>query len=450
MSVFSLHIRFIRWRGDLIPSGLTRSSEADTRGWGVKRARRVRDIWKKSKKNKRNASRRRKNKVESRNKNIKLVAKNNKNRQGKKETGKKRRWKKNKKEKNRVKRMINTKRQGKRKNRKKNQLKKLKKKKRLGNRKNENKNQVKRMTKKKRPGKRKNRKKNKVKRLKKKKRQGNRKNKKKKQVTRMIKKKRQGKRKNKKKKQGKRKTKRKNNSRRRGKRISKGKKQKNGKNETGVFFNCLEQTVTIMRMWKDVITNFARQSKRIERQTDTGKSKSGKSGLFIPVAMRLREIGGGKMSELSCGGRTDTPGAEQLANLTRFLFDCEDNIKAVCQPQNSLNITAISSCKEKTKEFKSQAQKCVDKTIGNNKTGLFDACDCWTNDNLQEVAEAAKDCKFIKEANDVKNSLRNCTKAFSLCRKYEDEAVTSILVCQSQPEKLQQTVIPGHHQSRKK
>ena len=434
----------------MIPSGLTRSSEADTRGWGVKRARRVRDIWKKSKKNKRNASRRRKNKVESRNKNIKLVAKNNKNRQGKKETGKKRRWKKNKKEKNQVKRMINTKRQGKRKNRKKNQLKKLKKKKRLGNRKNENKNQVKRMTKKKRPGKRKNRKKNKVKRLKKKKRQGNRKNKKKKQVTRMIKKKRQGKRKNKKKKQGKRKTKRKNNSRRRGKRISKGKKQKNGKNETGVFFNCLEQTVTIMRMWKDVITNFARQSKRIERQTDTGKSKSGKSGLFIPVAMRLREIGGGKMSELSCGGRTDTPGAEQLANLTRFLFDCEDNVKTVCQPPRSLNITAISSCKEKAKEFKSQAQKCVDKTIGNNKTGLFDACDCWTNDNLQEVAEAAKDCKFIKEANDVKNSLRNCTKAFSLCRKYEDEAVTSILVCKSQPEKLQQTVIPGHHQSRKK
>ena len=51
-------------QGDLIPSGLTRSSEADTRGWGVKRARRVRDIWKKSKKNKRNASRRRKNKVE--------------------------------------------------------------------------------------------------------------------------------------------------------------------------------------------------------------------------------------------------------------------------------------------------------------------------------------------------------------------------------------------------
>ena len=332
--------------------------------------------------------------------------------------------------------MINKKRQGKRKNRKKKQVKRMTEKKRLGNRKKKNKNHLKRMTKKKRLGKRKNRKKNQVKRMTVKKRQGNRKNKKKKQWKRKADKKR--------------KTKRKNNSRRRGKRISKGKKQKNGKNETGVFFNCLEQTVTIMRMWKDVITNFARQNKRIERQTDTGKSKSGKSGLFIPVAMRLREIGGGKMSELSCGGRTDSPGAEQLANLTRFLFDCEDNVKTVCQPPQSLNITAISSCKEKTKEFKSQAQKCVDKTIGNNKTDLLDACDCWTNDNLQEVAEAAKDCKFIKEANDVKNSLRNCTKAFSLCRKYEDEAVTSILVCQSQPEKLQQTVIPGHHQSRKK
>ena len=424
-------------RGDLIPSRLTRSSGADTRGWGVKGARRARDIWEKSRKNKRNTRRRRKNRAKSRNKNIKLKAKTKKKRQGKGETGKKRHWKRKKKDKNKVKMMINKKRQGKRKNRKKKQVKRITEKKRLGNRKKKNKNHLKRMTKKKRLGKRKNRKKNQVKRMAVKKRQGNRKNKKKKQWKRKADKKR--------------KTKRKNNSRRRGKRISRGRKQSGiEKNETGVFLNCLEQTVTIMRMWKDVITNFARQSKRIERQTDAGKSKSGKSGLFIPVAMRLREIGGGKMSELSCGGRNDTPGAEQLANLTRFLFDCEDNVKAVCQPQNSLNITAISSCKEKTKEFKSQAQKCVDKTIGNNKTGLFDACDCWTNDNLQEVAEAAKDCKFIKEANDVKNSLRNCTKAFSLCRKYEDEAVTSILVCQSQPEKLQQTVIPGHHQSRKK
>ena len=45
-------------RGDLIHSRLTRSSGADTRGWGVKGARRARDIWEKSRKNKRNTRRR--------------------------------------------------------------------------------------------------------------------------------------------------------------------------------------------------------------------------------------------------------------------------------------------------------------------------------------------------------------------------------------------------------
>ena len=87
-------------QGDLIPSRLTRSSGADTRGWGVKGARRVRDIWEKSRRNKRNTRRRRKNKAKSRNKNIKLKAKTKKKRQGKGETGKKRHWKRKKKDKN--------------------------------------------------------------------------------------------------------------------------------------------------------------------------------------------------------------------------------------------------------------------------------------------------------------------------------------------------------------
>merc|ERR1712109_444062 len=56
---------------------------------------------------------------------------------------------------------------------------------------------------------------------------------------------------------------------------------------------CFEKAVTIMRMWKDVISNFEKQKKRMVKQNTTGGNKSGKKGVFAPIALRLIEAGGG-------------------------------------------------------------------------------------------------------------------------------------------------------------
>ena len=91
-----------------------------------------------------------------------------------------------------------------------------------------------------------------------------------------------------------------------------------GLNET-----CFTQTVFFMKLWKDTVANFKKQKSRMTKQNSTGNSKSGKKGLFSPVALRLVDIGGGNKSNMSCGGVYGNKGAAQLQNLTKTLFDCE-------------------------------------------------------------------------------------------------------------------------------
>ena len=50
---------------------------------------------------------------------------------------------------------------------------------------------------------------------------------------------------------------------------------------------CFEASMTVMRMWKDIIANFEKQTKRMTKQNGTGDSKAGKKGVFGPVAQKL-------------------------------------------------------------------------------------------------------------------------------------------------------------------
>ena len=114
-------------------------------------------------------------------------------------------------------------------------------------------------------------------------------------------------------------------------------------------------------------------------------------------------------------------------------------------------------------------------SVGANKADTDTACCCWTNSSLAETVEAAKVCKFPSETKggiqsrkqggkhflftlknseanilvysvscispqDIASSLKNCTKTFSKCRKYEDEAITTILACRTNPTELKQKV----------
>ena len=227
-------------------------------------------------------------------------------------------------------------------------------------------------------------------------------------------------------------------SRRRGGKSKKGTKSKNRRTKSGsnsrmsgkaVSDTCFENALTIMRMWKDVISNFESQKKRMARQNSTGANKSGKKGIFGPVALRLIEIGGGNKSAPSCGGKTNNNGAKQLKNLTDTLNACESNVHKMCSNFSKPNMTKLSACAVLADSFKKGAQKCLDLTIGSNAKDTDTACTCWTGADLNKTVQAAKNCKFSTEAKAIANELKNCTKAFGKCRKYEDAAVTAISSC---------------------
>lgn len=210
--------------------------------------------------------------------------------------------------------------------------------------------------------------------------------------------------------------------------------------EDPVSYACMEKSLTIMKMWKDVITNFEKQKTRMEKQNGTGGKKSGKKGLFAPIALRLVDIGGGNKSALSCGGSTDNDGAKQLTNLTETLFKCEMDVHDACDPSNfpQPNMTFLMMCDSLVTKFKTGAMECLSKSIGGTKTDSTDACSCWTNTTLAETVEAAKMCKANEEAKAIATALKNCTKTFGQCRKFEDDAITSIMSCKDDSSKLAQ------------
>ena len=167
----------------------------------------------------------------------------------------------------------------------------------------------------------------------------------------------------------------------------------------------------------------------MEKQNATGVSKAGKAGIFEPVAKKLIEIGGGNKSALACDGSTSNAGAKQLKNLTDVLSACQTDVKKMCGNFTKPNMTKLAECEVLAKEFKTGAQKCLDMSIGGNSVDMDSACECWTNATLDKTVQAAKSCKFPTEAKKIADELKNCTKTFGKCRKYEDATIDTITTC---------------------
>ena len=193
------------------------------------------------------------------------------------------------------------------------------------------------------------------------------------------------------------------------------------------FGNCLTRTVKIMKMWKDVVTNFGRQKLRIERQIATGNNKFAKKKAFVSAYETLVVVGGGDKNNLSCDNSTTSKGAVQLKNITSFLGTCESEINKTCNTANwpQPNKTKLASCTELTKAFKIEAELCLDE-MRLNTTAV---CYCWNAASFNKTVEAVKDCKFSTEASNIAKAKENCTKKFGKCRKYEDDALLVVAAC---------------------
>jgi len=193
--------------------------------------------------------------------------------------------------------------------------------------------------------------------------------------------------------------------------------------------NCLTQAVSLMKYWKDIVTNYEKQRKRIASQSKTGGKKADKKGIFSSIALNLVDIGGGNKSSLSCGGSTSNSGAAQLKNLTDTLFDCEKNINASCHASLFTviyNQTELDECDAIVADFKTMALACIQKTVPTTGT---DACTCWEEEALMNLGEKLKGCKLPEDARSVTNQLNTCKAAFGKCRKFEDDANDALAAC---------------------
>jgi len=170
-----------------------------------------------------------------------------------------------------------------------------------------------------------------------------------------------------------------------------------------VSATCYSQTVFMMNIWKNVVTNFKKQNARMKSQNSTGGGKSGKKGLFAPTAFKLIDIGGGNRSNLSCGGTFGSDGAKQLGNLTKTLFDCEMSVNTSCNPANfpQPDTTFIEGCEASTSSFETQGKACLKKV--NNVTA---ACECFTSSSFNKTAEAVKDCDASKFSAPIKKTIK--------------------------------------------
>merc|ERR1711992_60349 len=235
-------------------------------------------------------------------------------------------------------------------------------------------------------------------------------------------------RKNKRKNRKSKKNKRKNRKNRKNRNKNKNRKNNKGtrKSARSIDGMCLESAVTAMRRWKDVVTNFEKQKKRIDKQSEIAGKKSGKQSVFGPIALKLVDLGGGNKSALTCSGSATSEGALQLTNLTGTLFDCEVLVNASCTTDFPMpNMTFVDACVNATDLFKTLATECM--TMSKEATAT-EACACWSAPEMTMASDAVKDCK-IAEVSSIAQGLKACKDAFSTCRKFEDEAVSSMAAC---------------------
>ena len=187
---------------------------------------------------------------------------------------------------------------------------------------------------------------------------------------------------------------------------------------------CLDTAVKLLNLVTGRITNFLIQQKRISKYNSTGGKKSGKKGLFGPIASKVIDVGGGNASDLSCSGNKTNVGATKLKSIIASLQKCEADIKAACDPTAYPlpNMTKANECKTNMEIMKANVTACT------KKTGDA-ACTCWFDSGLKATAGKVKTCDISGENKKVTAQHKYCTGNFSACKKIEDTAVTYIYAC---------------------
>merc|ERR1711997_859745 len=193
---------------------------------------------------------------------------------------------------------------------------------------------------------------------------------------------------------------------------------------------CYYKSIKNMRMLAGIVANFEKQQNRMKAHGKIASGKLDKKDAFESINQKLISAGGGNKSALTCSGSSTNPGALQLTNLTTVLGECQTVLATSCNmsliPQ--VNSTQLDACNTSIVEFKTEAEKCLDMAI-KAKSMSEDVCACFTATALDELFESNTDCKFPAETKNITTAKNKCVEDFGKCRKYEDDAATSITAC---------------------
>jgi len=204
---------------------------------------------------------------------------------------------------------------------------------------------------------------------------------------------------------------------------------------------CFYKSIKAMRMLAGIVANFEKQQNRMKAHSKIASGKLDKKDAFESINQKLISAGGGNKSALSCSGSSTSPGALQLTNLTTVLGECQTVLATSCNmsliPQ--VNSTKLDACNASIVAFKTEAEMCLDMAI-KAKAMTEEVCACFTATALDELFDSNTDCKFPEETRNITAAKNKCVDDFGKCRKYEDDAATSITACSTSASALTEKV----------
>ena len=104
---------------------------------------------------------------------------------------------------------------------------------------------------------------------------------------------------------------------------------------------CLKESVTGMEVWRVQVTNFQKQCKRVQRQSDIAANKANKTGAFELLATHLEQFD----SPQECPSNS-----AQIISLKSILTSCSTDVPAACK-LTMVDQTFKDKCTKKTDDY---------------------------------------------------------------------------------------------------
>merc|ERR1712142_109242 len=204
---------------------------------------------------------------------------------------------------------------------------------------------------------------------------------------------------------------------------------------------CLINAMESLKYEKNQVTNYLKQSKRLDNHQNISSNKLTKKNEFESAAKHMLWAIGGNLSDPKCGQDTnDTKRrAQQQRDLTSSianynkLINCSETIREACDldlrsdsynhSDHSENMTL---CRAYKADFIKVSKECQSAKDQANATLQ---CDCWAR-AAKDVTEIKKlKCETKEKQKFITKHKNKCIKAFGSCKRMEDDAIELIHKC---------------------